>query len=69
MRVVAVDCASGAGEEKHDGDRDNGTDYSAIMVIDCETLQLVARFRGKWPYTKLHQIVYRLGREYRLFRF
>lgn len=62
--IVAVDCASGAGEEKHDGDRDNGTDYSAIMVIDCETLQLAARFRGKWPYPKLHQIVYKLGREY-----
>jgi hypothetical protein len=62
--IVAVDCASGAGEERQDGGKDNGTDYSAIMVIDCETLQLAARFRGKWPYPKLHHIVYKLGREY-----
>ena len=64
--VLSVDCASGAGTEKAVGDNEpeGGTDYSSLTVIDCETLQVVARFRGKWPYSKLHLILHSLGKEY-----
>jgi len=64
--LVSVDCASGAGTEilAPDGEPEGGTDYSTVGVWDCETLQLVALFRAKWPYMKLHQVVYKLAREY-----
>ena len=63
--LISVDCASGAGAEQLDGEgSEGGTDYSSIGVWDCQTLQKVCAFRGKWPYAKLHQIVYRLGMEY-----
>lgn len=63
--LVAGDCASGMGTEHLDTEEaEGGTDYSAIGVFDCETLQLCALFRAKWPYAKLHNIAYQLGREY-----
>jgi hypothetical protein len=64
--IVAVDCASGMGSENlfATGEAEGGTDYTSIGVWDCVTLQKVAAFRGKWPYAKVHQIVYMLGREY-----
>lgn len=62
--LVAVDCASGEGTENKGGEKEGGTDYSVIGVWDCVTLQKVAMFRAKWPYSKLHHIVYKLGKEY-----
>jgi len=64
--IIGVDCASGAGEEnlKTNDEPEGGTDYTSIGVWDCETLQKVCMFRAKWPYSKLHQIVYRIGKEY-----
>lgn len=64
--ILSCDSSSGAGTERitNDNEPENGTDYSSITIIDCETHQTVARFRGKWPYSKLHHIVYRLGKEY-----
>ena len=64
--LISVDCTSGAGTENLEGTAgpEGGTDYSSIGVWDCLTLQKVAAFRGKWPYSKLHQVVYQLGREY-----
>jgi len=65
--ILSVDCASGFGSEKlggDDGAPEGGTDYTAIGVIDCETMQLVALFRSKWPYAKIHEVAYKLGKEY-----
>jgi hypothetical protein len=67
--VIGVDCASGMGTEVLDpesNEREGGTDYSVITVWDCQTLQLCAMFRAKWSYIKLHEIVYKLGKEYNL---
>lgn len=63
--IASVDCASGTGAEQLDPESsEGGTDYTSIGVWDCKTLQKVCAFRGKWPYAKVHQIVYRLGMEY-----
>jgi hypothetical protein len=64
--LVGVDTASGRGIENLDQEdtKDGGTDYDVIQVWDCVTWQLCAMFRGKWPYSKLHEIVIQLGREY-----
>jgi hypothetical protein len=62
--LVSVDTASGRGIESLEADKEGGTDYDVIQVWDCQTLQLAAMFRGKWPYAKLHQIIYDLGKEY-----
>ena len=64
--IVGCDASSGRGVENltEQDLKEGGTDYEVIQVWDCETLQLCAMFRGKWPYAKLHKIVYDLGREY-----
>jgi hypothetical protein len=64
--ILGCDAASGRGVENLSQEevKEGGTDYQVIEVWDCETLQLCAAFRGKWPYERLHQIVYQLGREY-----
>jgi len=64
--VMATDTASGRGIESLDQEdrKEGGTDYNVIQVVDCVTHQLVAMFRGKWPYAKLHEIQYKLGKEY-----
>lgn len=66
--LVSCDTASGRGIENLDPNeaslKEGGTDYDVIQVWDCVTLQLCAMFRGKWPYGKLHHIVYELAREY-----
>lgn len=64
--ILGCDASSGRGEEnlEVDDDAEGGTDYTVIQVYDCETLQLCAMFRGKWPYAKGHEVVARLGREY-----
>lgn len=64
--LVCADVSSGlGGEEPLDKqERTSSHDYTSIGVWDCETFQKVACFRAKWPYTKVHQIVYKLGREY-----
>jgi hypothetical protein len=64
--ILSCDTASGRGIENLDqaDAKEGGTDYDVIQVWDCQTLQLCAMFRGKWPYAKLHEIVVQLGREY-----
>ncbi len=64
--LVGVDTASGRGVEELETEdvQEKGTDYDVIQVWDCETWQMCAMFRGKWPYSKLHEIVIQLGREY-----
>lgn len=64
--LVVCDAASGRGIEALDeqDQKEGGTDYDVVQVIDCETLQVCAMFRGKWPYSKLHHIIYDLGMEY-----
>jgi hypothetical protein len=64
--MAACDTASGRGVESLDQEdqKDGGTDYDVIQIWDCETLQLCAMFRGKWPYSKLHEPLFDLAREY-----
>ncbi len=64
--VLSVDTASGRGIENLDqaDAREGGTDYDVIQVWDCKTLQLCCMFRGKWPYAKLHEVVYQVAKEY-----
>lgn len=64
--VMGTDAASGRGVEslRQAGEKDGGTDYTVITVWDCETLQLCAAFRGKWPYAKVHEIQFKMGTEY-----
>lgn len=64
--ILAGDTASGRGIENLDqGDvKEGGTDYDVIEVWDCQTLELCAMFRGKWPYAKLHEVVYPLAKEF-----
>ncbi len=64
--VVVCDAASGRGVENLDpaDAKEGGTDYTVAQVIDCETLQVCAMFRGKWPYATSHKIVHDLGKEY-----
>lgn len=69
--VIGVDTSSGrrgkvAAESLGDSEaeKEGGTDYSVIQVWDAKTLQLCAQFRAKWPYAKLHNIVYTLAKRY-----
>lgn len=64
--IVGCDAASGRGIESLDQEdvKEGGTDYDVVQVWDCETLQLCAQFRGKWPYAKMHHLVYDLHKEY-----
>jgi hypothetical protein len=64
--LLVCDTASGRGIENLDPEdaKEGGTDYDVIQIWDCETWQMCAMFRGKWPYSKLHEIVIELGREY-----
>lgn len=64
--LMACDCASGEGEEirSDDGEPEGGTDYSSVGVWDCVTMQMVAHFRAKHPYSTLHKVVWELGKEY-----
>lgn len=67
--LVSVDSASGDGTEnlgEEFDESEGGTDYSVIQVWDCITMQLVAMFRAKWPYAKLHRLVHMLGTEYNM---
>lgn len=64
--ILSVDCSSGAsGSKKPMGTDDKGgSDFTAMGVWDLKTWQKVAQFRGRYPYGKLHHIVYKLGKEY-----
>lgn len=64
--IIGCDASSGRGEEslEQDDDQEGGTDYTVMQVYDCETLQLCAMFRAKWPYAKGHEPLAALGREY-----
>lgn len=64
--IIGCDASSGRGEEnlEQDDEAEGGTDYTVIQVFDCETLQLCAMFRAKWPYAKGHEPLARLAREY-----
>ncbi|PIR51713.1 hypothetical protein COU77_04300 [Candidatus Peregrinibacteria bacterium CG10_big_fil_rev_8_21_14_0_10_49_16] len=41
-----------------------GTDYSVIQIWNPKTLQMVAMFRAKWPYAKLHEPLMQMAQEY-----
>ncbi len=64
--ILGCDAASGRGEEnlEIDDEAEGGTDYTVIQVYDCETLQLCAMFRAKWPYAKGHEVVAQMAHEY-----
>lgn len=65
--IVCCDAASGRGVESldpADSKKVGNTDNDSIGVLDIDTMQLCALFRGKWPYSKIHTIQYDLGREY-----
>lgn len=64
--LVCCDAASGRGVENLDPEdlKEGGTDYTAIGILDIDTMQLCALFRGKWPYGVTHKVIYDLGKEY-----
>lgn len=69
QRYTAVcDTTSRRGIEQRLGDSEaeaeGGTDYSVIQIWDLEHLQMVAMFRAKWPYAKLHEPLMEMAREY-----
>jgi hypothetical protein len=64
--ILSVDTASGRGVESLDqaDAKEGGTDYDVLQVWDCQTWQMVAMFRGKWPYAKLHEVAFPLAKEF-----
>lgn len=44
--------------------RGDGTDYSAFHVMDIDTLEIVAEYKGKIPTTEYGHLLYRIGMEY-----
>lgn len=64
--IASVDTASGRGIENLDqaDAKEGGTDYDVVQIWDCDTLELCAMFRGKWPYAKLHEVIHPLAVEF-----
>lgn len=64
--ILSADTSSGEGKEVAEGEKDHGTDNSCIQVWNARTLQMVARYKGKYPYSKLHTVIEGLAREYNM---
>lgn len=63
--VIGVDVAEGISVEAPEtSDKEAGSDWSVIEVLDWRTNQQVAEWRGKWPYHKLHEIIRDVGKKY-----
>lgn len=54
----------GQGIGESEAEEEGETDYSVIQIWDPETLQMVAMFRAKWPYAKLHEPLMQMAEEY-----
>lgn len=61
--IVSGDMSSGEGKTSASA-KQGGTDYCVLEVINARTLQVVAMFRGKHPYARMHEVAEKIAREY-----